>query len=84
MQCIPSLKNKQGNSKPSVLTKSKVEIMRVKYEIKFLYKKKQQLNPQLYRCHLENAGKWDIYWTHIEKIINQKLEYEVKRNHCIS
>jgi hypothetical protein len=43
MQCIPSLKNKQGNSKPSVLTKSKVEIMRVKYEIKFLYKKKQQI-----------------------------------------
>jgi site-specific DNA-cytosine methylase len=56
--------------------------MTVKYEIKSLYKKKQQLNHQLYKSHLENAYKWDIYWTHIEQTINHKPE-EMKQKHLL-
>jgi hypothetical protein len=38
-----------GNLIPCIRTKRKVEIIRVKNEFKFLYKKKQNLNMLLYK-----------------------------------
>jgi hypothetical protein len=55
--------------------------MRVKFEIKHLYKKKQFLNQLLFKSHLENANKWDLYWTHIEQKLNAKLQNEMKHKH---
>jgi hypothetical protein len=34
-------------------TQKKVHDMRIKYEIRFLYKKKQQLNDTVYKIHLK-------------------------------
>jgi hypothetical protein len=40
--------------------------IRIKYEIKYLYKKKQQLNLQLYQIHLHNSKKWRRTWDIVE------------------
>jgi len=36
----------------------------MKQEIKFLYKRKQQFNQQLYRMHLEGATMFEGMWPH--------------------
>jgi hypothetical protein len=39
-------------------TLSQARALRIKNEIKFLYKKKQNLNIQLYHIHVHNANIW--------------------------
>jgi hypothetical protein len=36
----------------------KAQLMRIKDEIKFLYKKKEKLNQELYKIHLQTAQEW--------------------------
>jgi hypothetical protein len=48
--------------------------MRIKVEIKMLYKKKQHLNTVLYELHLQNSKQWKTWWLHIEHNINIKLQ----------
>jgi hypothetical protein len=45
---------------------------RINQEIKFLYKKKQHLNGQLYRCHLQCAHQFNGMWQHILEHINKQ------------
>ena len=59
-------------------TKTQAQIIRIKNEIKFLYKKKEQLNTQLYYKHLQNANTWQKTWNIIEDTINEKLQHEMK------
>ena len=58
----------------AIKTKAKAQISRIKNEIQFLYKKKEQLNTQLYCKHLHNANTWQKNWDTIEDAINQKLK----------
>jgi len=46
---------------------------RINQEIKFLYRKKQHLNQQLYHKHLECANLYQGMWQHIYEHIDQQL-----------
>jgi hypothetical protein len=43
-------------------TQAQVQTLRIKNEIKFLYKKEQQLNIKLYHAHIHNANIWQNTW----------------------
>ena len=45
-------------SPASQVTQKKIHIIRIKDEIKFLYKKEQKLNGDLYDVHLKAAQEW--------------------------
>jgi hypothetical protein len=66
-----------GNAKASTNTKQKARRLRIQNKIKYLYKKKQQINKELYYIHLCNANQWQNLWTHIEQNINDKLHLEI-------
>ena len=55
---------------------------RLKDEIKFLYKKKDELNNDLYSIHLKAAQEWGSTWyvilDSIHDSINQELERSLK------
>lgn len=55
-------------------TKETAQCMCIKNELKFLYKKKQNINKELYRAHLHNAYTWNSIWEIIKEKINDKLE----------
>jgi hypothetical protein len=55
------------------------QTLQIKNEIKFLYKKKQQLNKELYYIHTQNANMWKSIWKNTEESINQKLQ-KLKQN----
>ena len=61
----------------AIKTKAKAQISRIKNEIQFFYKKKEQLNTQPYYKHLHNANTWQKIWDTIEDAINQKLQHEM-------
>jgi hypothetical protein len=46
-----------------------------------LYKKKQQLNKELYYTHIQAANEWKTMWQIIEYPINKKLEIEVTKKY---
>jgi hypothetical protein len=48
-----------GNNLQAKRTQKIAEYIRIKNELKFLYKKKQSINNQLYSIHLEAAAYWD-------------------------
>jgi hypothetical protein len=54
------------NNRTAILAKQKAEILRVKLEIKSLYKKKQRLNILTYQKHIEVANMWDNIWPIVE------------------
>jgi hypothetical protein len=72
-----------GNPVPCVRMKRAAENIRIRNEIKFLYKKKQQLNRLLYESHLDNALVWDKLWIVIESSINGKLEAVMKSKYQV-
>ena len=45
--------------------------MRVKDETKFLYRKKEQLNKELYNIHLQAASEWGTLWDTISNNIHE-------------
>ena len=47
---------------------------RINQEIKFLYTKKQKLEEQLYKLHLECAAYWNVNWHTIQDTIDKKLQ----------
>jgi hypothetical protein len=63
----------------SKITKQKAQYLRIQNEIKFLHKKKQQLNQKLYISHLYNAKFWQNSWFHIEQCITNKLHIELEK-----
>jgi hypothetical protein len=68
-----------GNTMASKITKQKAQYLRIQNEIKFLYKKKQQINKKLYISHLYNAKFWQNSWFHIEQCITNKLQIEIEK-----
>jgi hypothetical protein len=69
-------------SPASQMTQKKVHIIRVKDEIKLLYKKKQKLNMELYNAHLKAALEWGNMWhtimDHILITVNQEADKKYK------
>jgi len=56
--------------------------MRIK-ELKFLHKKKEMLNRELYRRHLQVAQEWGRWWDVIHESILQKINTEMERKYKI-
>jgi len=44
------------------VTAKNAQITCIKDEIKFLYRKKEKLNYELYKIHLQTAQKWGNIW----------------------
>jgi hypothetical protein len=65
------------NNHNAIIVKQKAEILRIKLEIKSLYKKKQHLNILTYQKHIEVTNIWNNIWPIIEKKIIQKLQDEL-------
>jgi predicted RND superfamily exporter protein len=61
-----------------LITKQQAQRIRIKNEIKFLYKKNQQINKEFYVNHLYNVNHWQNIWIHIEQNINTKLRLEIE------
>jgi len=50
--------------------------MRIKDEVRYLHRKKQSLNMQIYNLHLQLANSWSKFWPHIQRAIHEKLQKE--------
>jgi hypothetical protein len=66
------------NNEAPAKTQTQTQTLRIKNEIKFLYRKKQQINEQLYHTHIHNANIWKQAWDNIEQAINDKLQLEME------
>ena len=64
------------------VTQEKIQTIRLKDEIKFLYKQKEKLNNDLYRIHLkaaqERGSTWHVSLDSIHESINQEWEKKYK------
>jgi queuine/archaeosine tRNA-ribosyltransferase len=60
-------------------TQTQAQTLLIKNEIKFLYKKKQQLYTQLCHTHIHNVNTWQQTWANIEQSIEQKLQEEMEK-----
>jgi hypothetical protein len=67
------------NNEAAKKTKTQAQTLRIKNLITFLYKKKQQLNTQLYQAHIHNANIWQQTWGNIKQSVDQKLQQEMKK-----
>jgi hypothetical protein len=70
-----------NHSKAAKQTEKQTRILRVTSEIKFLYKKKIQLNKSLYTLHIENANIWGNSWHIISQNIDNALENIMKQKY---
>jgi len=87
-QCINRIitpkyaKVKFTNTSPaSQTTAKKAQLIRIKDEIKFLYKKKEELNQKLYETHLQAAKEWGKTWHTIYNSIQDALDREAQRKY---
>ena len=72
---------KLPNTSPAAhITQKRVHIMRIKDEIKFLYKKKQKLNNYLYKIHLKAAQEWGNSWYTILDSVIESTNLEIEKN----
>jgi hypothetical protein len=58
-------------SPASTITQRKVTNTRIKDEIRYLYRKKEHLNRDLYKAHLQASNEWGTTWTLIQNSINE-------------
>ena len=63
-----------GKTPQDIKTVSQTIQCRITQEIKFLHKKKQNLNSQLYHLHLKCAGYCNGMWQHIRVSIQTKIK----------
>jgi hypothetical protein len=72
-------------SPAAITTQGKAQLQRIKDEIRYLYKKKQHLNTELYHAHLKAAqewnGTWDLISNHIHTIVNRQATTKYKTIH---
>jgi len=59
-------------------TQQKTQNLRIKDEIKYLYRKKQQLNQKLYHLYLSLVNTWGNTWQYIQYTIEDKLKKIVR------
>jgi hypothetical protein len=66
----------------NIAGKNKITSRKIKNknENKYLYRKKDHLNKELYHIHTQTANIWKDTWDNIEQAINQKLQNEIKIN----
>jgi asparagine N-glycosylation enzyme membrane subunit Stt3 len=55
-------------------TQYKVPNIRIKYEVKYIYNKKQHLNQQIYHLHMILANSWNNIWPRIQHKTEEKLK----------
>jgi quinol monooxygenase YgiN len=67
-----------NTSKAAKHTETQTRLLRIKNEVKFLYKKKQQLNKDLYRLHIKSANEWGNTWYIISQNVTDTLEITMK------
>jgi hypothetical protein len=65
-------------SKAAKFTGFQASKLRIKNEINFLYKKKRQLNTQLYASHIHNANIWGNMWEIIAENTDRTLDSTMK------
>ena len=65
------------------ITSKKVQTIRIKDEIKFLYRKKEKLNIDPYRIHLQAAQQWDSIWCSILDSIHESINQELDKKYNI-
>jgi len=68
-----------NNSPATKSISEKAQILRVKNEIKFLYKKKDALNRDLNTLHLKAANEWGNTWPKIQHNIVKNLNHEMEK-----
>jgi hypothetical protein len=70
------------NTSPAAqYTRQKVITLRIKDETKFLYKKKQKLNTDLYIKHLQIADEWGNTWQLIAYNTQESLQMEASKKY---
>jgi hypothetical protein len=70
------------NTSPAAqMTKKKIHITCIKDEIKFLHKKKQKLNTELYNAHLKAAFEWGSIWETIMDSILVTVNQEANKKY---
>jgi hypothetical protein len=69
------------NNEAARKTQTQAQTLCIKNEIKFLHKKKQQLNTQLFHTHIRTANTWQQTWAFNEQAINKKLQQEMEQVH---
>jgi hypothetical protein len=70
-----------SNNSAARQTKTDAQEMRVRYEVKLLYKKKQLINKELNKIQLHNANEWGRVWENIEQNIQIKLQLGLTNKH---
>ena len=80
---IPYYANlKFTNTSPAAqVTANKAQILRVKNEIKFLYKRKDKLNQELYTAHLKAANEWGSLWSYIQDSTHENINQEMDKKY---
>jgi len=73
-------KRVNGNNPRSQTTKNEATHYRINQELKFQYAKKQQLNEQLYKIHLECATLWPTTWQLIQSTIDSKIQQQMEEH----
>ena len=78
---IPSYTNiKFQNTSPvAQFTSKKAQTTLIKDKIKFLFKKKDKLNSELYEHHLKAAKEWGRMWQTIHNSVNEKLHHDMEK-----
>jgi hypothetical protein len=70
-------------SAASTVTQIKAQSIRVKEEIKLLYKKKDKLNTDLYNSHLQAAKEWGSIWHLVYQTIIDTTNQEIEKKYKI-
>jgi hypothetical protein len=59
----------------------KAQLIHIKEEIRMLYKKKDKLNRDLYKTHLQAAKDWGKTWYLIQNSIQNSLNVEIEKKY---
>jgi len=82
-QLIPTYTNIRinGNNPRCQRTKNAAIRYRINQELKFKYAKKQQLNEQLYRIHLECAAHWPTTWQIFQSTLDNNIQQQMEMHY---
>ena len=72
-----------NTSPASQNTAHKARIMRIKDELRFLHKKKETLNKELYKRHLQAAQEWGNLWYTIQNSIQQSINTDMEKKYKV-
>jgi len=71
----------KGNNTRAQRTENIANRHRINQELRFLYIKKQRLNEQLYRIHLECAAHWPTTWNLIQTATDNNIHQEMEAHY---